>query len=61
VLRDQPSATADAVERLISTPGLRAQLGRNARELAKNFAWHRIAAQTVELYKQLLAQTRSRI
>ena len=61
VPRDHPSATADAVERLISMPHLRAQLGHGARDLAENFTWDRIAVQTIQLYEQLVTQTRSRI
>jgi len=60
VPRDDPSATADAVEKLVSMPHLRAQLGRGARDLAKNFTWDRIAVQTVQLYEQLVTQTGSR-
>jgi len=50
---DDALATADAVEKLISTPELRARLARGALELAKNFTWDSIAAKTAQLYGEL--------
>jgi glycosyltransferase involved in cell wall biosynthesis len=52
---DDVVATADAVERLISTPELRARLARGALDLAKNFTWDSIAARTAKLYGDLIA------
>jgi len=54
VRRDDAVAVAEAVERLIATPALRARLARGARELAVGFSWDGIAAKTVELYAGLL-------
>ncbi len=54
VAPDDPSATADAVERLMSSPELRKRLAEGARELAKSFTWDRIAAQTARLYEELI-------
>jgi glycosyltransferase involved in cell wall biosynthesis len=51
---DDHTATADAAEMLISAPALRAQLARGALELAKNFTWKRIAAQTAQVYSELV-------
>ena len=51
---DDPRATADAAEKLITAPGLRAQLALGALELAKNFGWERIAAQTAQVYSGLV-------
>jgi glycosyltransferase involved in cell wall biosynthesis len=53
---DDPLATADAVERLASTPELRACLARGAAELAKAFTWDAIAAQTAQVYGELVTE-----
>jgi len=57
VSADDPLATADAVEKLVSTPVLRTRLARGALDLAKSFTWDRIAAQTAQLYSELLASS----
>jgi len=54
---DHPLATADAVEKLVYTPVLRTRLARGALVLAKDFAWDHIAAQTAQLYSELLASS----
>jgi len=54
---DQPLATADAVEKLVSMPVLRTRLACGALVLAKDFTWDRIAAQTAQLYSELLASS----
>jgi len=51
---DNVKATADAVEKLISSPTLRTQLAHKALELAQAFTWDSIAAKTVQVYKELL-------
>jgi len=53
---DDPLATADAVERLASTPELRARLARRALELAQAFTWDSIAAKTAQVYAELLGE-----
>jgi glycosyltransferase involved in cell wall biosynthesis len=50
---DDPDATADAVERLAADSALRTRLAHGAGELAQDFTWERIAAQTAQLYVQL--------
>jgi glycosyltransferase involved in cell wall biosynthesis len=52
---DDALATADAVERLISTPELRTRLACGALNLAESFAWDSIAARTAQLYGELMA------
>jgi glycosyltransferase involved in cell wall biosynthesis len=51
---DDATAAADAVEKLIAAPDLRARLARGAQELANSFTWQRIAAQSAELYSELV-------
>jgi glycosyltransferase involved in cell wall biosynthesis len=53
---DDPLATADAVERLASTPELRARLARGALELARAFTWDSIASKTAQVYAELLGE-----
>jgi len=53
---DDPLATADAVERLASTPELRARLARGALQLAQRFTWDSIAVQTAQVYAGLLEE-----
>lgn len=52
--RDAP-ALADAIERLIASPDLRHSLAQGAARLAQSFTWEAIAAQTKELYQEVLA------
>jgi glycosyltransferase involved in cell wall biosynthesis len=53
---DDPLATADAVERLASTPELRARLSRGALQLAQAFTWNSIASKTAQVYAELLGE-----
>lgn len=46
-------AIASAVQRLVTTPELRAKIGAGARALAQNFTWDKIADQHVALYRQV--------
>jgi glycosyltransferase involved in cell wall biosynthesis len=50
---DDPLATADAVQRLASTPELHGRLARGALELARTFTWDSIAAKTAQVYAEL--------
>jgi len=52
---DDAVATAEAVERLITTPEQRARLGRGAQQLANDFTWDGIAARTAQLYAELVS------
>jgi len=56
---DDPVAAADAVDRLASTPELRARLARGALKLAQAFTWDSIAAKTAQVYAELLGVTRA--
>jgi glycosyltransferase involved in cell wall biosynthesis len=51
---DSPTALAIAIEDLADNPGLCRQLGENARELSRQFAWDRIAARTAEYFQKLV-------
>ena len=51
---DDPLATADAVEKLMSMPALRTRLACGALELAQDFTWDSIAAKTAQLYSELV-------
>ena len=46
-------AIASAVQRLVTTPELRAKIGAGARALSQNFTWDKIADQHVALYRQV--------
>ncbi|MCD6289095.1 MAG: glycosyltransferase family 4 protein [Anaerolineae bacterium] len=50
---DDPSAIADAVQRLMADPALRERIGRGARQLAGAFRWEDIAARHLEVYRAL--------
>ena len=52
---DDSSAAADAVEGLILSPGARKRLAQGALALAKVFSWEHVAAQTAQLYADLLS------
>jgi len=44
---------ADAISRLIASPGLREHLGREAKAFSERFGWPQIAMRTVELYDEI--------
>jgi glycosyltransferase involved in cell wall biosynthesis len=48
-------ALAKALGALIGSPAQRERLAQGARELAQHFTWERIAASTVEAYREALA------
>jgi len=50
---DNPPAIANAVQRLIASPDLRATIGAGARELAQHFTWDKIVQQHLALYRQI--------
>jgi glycosyltransferase involved in cell wall biosynthesis len=52
---DDPRAVAEAVERLVSLPDLRARVSRGALELAQHFKWDNIVGRHLDLYKLLLS------
>ncbi len=47
------AATVEAVRRLHQTPALRTRLEENARALAQQFSWERIAARTARFFESL--------
>jgi D-inositol-3-phosphate glycosyltransferase len=51
-----PEALCCRLKSLMSDPDLRAQMGQQAAEFARGYAWEKIAAQIVELYKNVLLQ-----
>lgn len=50
---DDPCALADAIQRALASPELRAKIGAGARELAQYFSWDKIAQQHLELYRRI--------
>ena len=48
------TAAADAAESLIASPETRSRLRQGALELARRFSWEGIAAQTAQLYSEIL-------
>jgi glycosyltransferase involved in cell wall biosynthesis len=55
LIGDQPAAFADAVNRLLSEPGLAARIGRSARQLAvERYAWSAAARTLESFYRQIL-------
>lgn len=56
-----PAALARAIDRLAHDAPLRQQLGANARaSVLRDFTWQRIAEQTSEVYRQVLATSAQR-
>jgi len=49
---DDSHALAVGIRRVMQDAALRARLERGAAELSRMFTWDRIAAQTVEVYRQ---------
>jgi glycosyltransferase involved in cell wall biosynthesis len=52
---DEPTSLANAIERALTDRELRMQLERGAREVSKLYTWDRIAQQTTEVYRSVLA------
>jgi glycosyltransferase involved in cell wall biosynthesis len=52
---EQPLELADAVMRVADHAGLRARLGEGAQRLSQNFAWDKIAQDTLAIYESLVA------
>jgi glycosyltransferase involved in cell wall biosynthesis len=53
VAPDNPHMLAEAIQRAVGSPSLRARISGGAGELARHFTWDRIAQQHWELYDQL--------
>jgi glycosyltransferase involved in cell wall biosynthesis len=56
-MRD-PSALADALDRMMTDPALRARCAANAFELVRGMTWTRTAALTLEVYQRAIAASR---
>jgi glycosyltransferase involved in cell wall biosynthesis len=55
LIEDQPTAFADAVNRLLAEPGLAARIGQSARQLAvERYAWSGAAQALEGFYRQIL-------
>ncbi len=52
---DDPTSLANAIERTLTDRELRNRLKRGASEAAKLYTWDRIAQQTIEVYRSVLA------
>ncbi len=50
---DDPRALAQAIQRVLASPELRAKIGAGAHALAQHFTWDRIAQQHLEFYQQI--------
>jgi glycosyltransferase involved in cell wall biosynthesis len=56
LIEDQPSAFADAVNRLLAGPAEAARIGQSARQLAeRRYSWSGAAQALEGFYRQLLA------
>ena len=51
---DEPDALADRLMRCVNQPDLQKQLGRQAADLAREYAWEKIAARMLDLYRQVI-------
>jgi glycosyltransferase involved in cell wall biosynthesis len=59
VNKDDPSALARGISKLLEKPELRADLGQRARErVVASLSWPRVAAATAEVYAQVLEERR---
>ena len=55
LIADEPGAFAEAVNRLLSEPGLDARVSRSARQLAvERYGWGRAARALEDFYRQIL-------
>jgi glycosyltransferase involved in cell wall biosynthesis len=55
---DDDDALAAAMERLHADPGLRAEMGRSAREQAERYPWERYARSVWQVYESAIARSR---
>jgi glycosyltransferase involved in cell wall biosynthesis len=56
---EDPQALADTIEQLAADPDLRQRLGTGARILSERFRWEKIAAETLDLYRAIGADSRA--
>jgi glycosyltransferase involved in cell wall biosynthesis len=50
---DDPAALAQAIQRAVESPELRAHIGEGARSLAQHFTWDKIVQQHLALYRRM--------
>lgn len=53
---DEPHALADRLTTLLQDPELRAQMGRQAANFAKQFGWEQITKQIINLYQEVTSK-----
>ncbi|MGE5221046.1 MAG: glycosyltransferase [Omnitrophica WOR_2 bacterium] len=51
---DEPQALADRLAELINDPDLRREMGAQAADFAREYAWEKIAARIVKVYQEVL-------
>ncbi len=49
-----PDALCEKLTRLLGDPALRQRMGENAHRYAREYAWERVAARVLEVYRSLL-------
>jgi glycosyltransferase involved in cell wall biosynthesis len=52
---DDPEEIADAVQRVLTTPGLQAELSAAGLERSRRFSWERCAKETLDILRGLAA------
>lgn len=52
-----PGAIAEAVRRIATDAGLRAEMGRRSRAIAEEYSWERVAEQYLDLYRQVVERS----
>jgi D-inositol-3-phosphate glycosyltransferase len=52
---DDPQELADRLSMLLRDSGLRRRLGEQALQVARQYAWDKIAARIIELYEQVIS------
>lgn len=53
---EDPQALAEAIDRLLSDPALRAEMGRRGRELAERLSWDKMAEAYERLYRAVIRE-----
>jgi len=56
---DDPQSLADQLEKIITNPDMRARMAVQAAEFAQGYGWDKIAARVVDLYRNVISQTRA--
>jgi glycosyltransferase involved in cell wall biosynthesis len=56
LVKPTPENLAKAIERLINNPKLREKLAKNGLKEVKKYSWDKVVDQTIEVYKEVLAE-----